>query len=283
MSLAMNKRVKNTSSDVIKKKTEYPKDSMDRFGDDLAELVLSYQSIEDKVNQECVSKQWRRIIYNKVTKLLIDELFVRVNKEDKYVDNISTEVLEGLLKKCPHIRNIRFSQNLLHTDPDNCIRFFSLIIQYCSRLNEFQFILDIMPNQIFQEFFTKFGQHLKRIEITGYYIDDKFRRLLKLCPNLQYIKCSRRKLSELFDEIDDKQCLVSKLKYLKYRITVNDDSGRESIDRLRKIIDNNKNTLKSVALDLQAEDYWDSDESDVEDDEEEEGGKYMPPLSMRFC
>ena len=43
----------------------YANNSFDRFGDDLTELIVSYLWFEDKVRLECVSKQWRRLIYNK--------------------------------------------------------------------------------------------------------------------------------------------------------------------------------------------------------------------------
>ena len=41
------------------------KSSFDRFGDDLTELILSYLSFENKLRFECVSKQWRRLVFNK--------------------------------------------------------------------------------------------------------------------------------------------------------------------------------------------------------------------------
>ena len=43
----------------------YAKNSFDRLGDDLTELILQYLTFEDTVRLECVSKQWRRLIYNK--------------------------------------------------------------------------------------------------------------------------------------------------------------------------------------------------------------------------
>ena len=57
---SLNKEVLKTSSRVV-----YPKNSFDRFGDDLTELIVSYLCFEDKVRLECVSKQWRRLIYQK--------------------------------------------------------------------------------------------------------------------------------------------------------------------------------------------------------------------------
>ena len=41
------------------------KNSFDRLGDDLTELILQYLTFEDKVRLECVSKQWRRLVFNK--------------------------------------------------------------------------------------------------------------------------------------------------------------------------------------------------------------------------
>jgi hypothetical protein len=40
-------------------------DSFDRFGDDLCEVLISYLSISDKIGFECVSKQWKSLIFNK--------------------------------------------------------------------------------------------------------------------------------------------------------------------------------------------------------------------------
>jgi hypothetical protein len=48
----------------------YPKNSFERFGDDLCELLLSYLSISDKIHFDCVSKQWQRLVFNK-QKILI--------------------------------------------------------------------------------------------------------------------------------------------------------------------------------------------------------------------
>ena len=39
--------------------------SFQRFGDDLCELLLSYQRFEDKILFECVSHQRQRLIFNK--------------------------------------------------------------------------------------------------------------------------------------------------------------------------------------------------------------------------
>ena len=55
-----SKRVKHQST-----VGHFSRDSFDRFGDDLTELILSFLTFEDKVRLEFVSKQWKRSIFQK--------------------------------------------------------------------------------------------------------------------------------------------------------------------------------------------------------------------------
>ena len=41
------------------------KDSMERMGDDLTEVIVSYLTFADRVRLECMSRQWRSFIYRK--------------------------------------------------------------------------------------------------------------------------------------------------------------------------------------------------------------------------
>jgi hypothetical protein len=50
----------------------YNRDSFDRFGDDLCELILSYLTLNDCLEYQCVNKQWKRLVFNKQMKLIID-------------------------------------------------------------------------------------------------------------------------------------------------------------------------------------------------------------------
>ena len=43
----------------------YAKNSMDRFGDDLTEEVIQYLKFKDKIRLECVSKQWKRCVFQR--------------------------------------------------------------------------------------------------------------------------------------------------------------------------------------------------------------------------
>ncbi|CAG2116930.1 unnamed protein product [Medioppia subpectinata] len=55
----------------------YAKDSMDRLGDDLYGLVLSYLSLEDRFLYECVSKQFQRTVFECVVDITLNEHIIR--------------------------------------------------------------------------------------------------------------------------------------------------------------------------------------------------------------
>ena len=69
------------------------KSSFDRFGDDLIELVLSYLSLKKCFRFRCVSKQWKRLIFNKQKHLDLSR-------------NSHSNELEIILKNCANIRSI---------------------------------------------------------------------------------------------------------------------------------------------------------------------------------
>src|SRR6185437_15089515 len=87
----------------------YAKDSMDRFGDDLCGLILSYLKLDDRFRCECVSKQWQRLVYTTVRHLTIDEkLMTQMTQKrnlcgETYLD---VSVMATIAKKCPHIKSI---------------------------------------------------------------------------------------------------------------------------------------------------------------------------------
>ena len=117
----------------------YLKNSFDRLGDDLTELILQYLTFEDKVRLECVSKQWRRLVFNKqfVIEILGSESINYINSNNcgqqlvSYLGSISKEkhnslnklmivranrlldirklnieAFESVLKKCPNIKKV---------------------------------------------------------------------------------------------------------------------------------------------------------------------------------
>ncbi|CAG2120048.1 unnamed protein product, partial [Medioppia subpectinata] len=83
----------------------YAKDSMDRFGDDLCGLILSYLPLKHRFPLECVSKQFRRKVFESVVDIKIrNQLFGL--KGNTSADIIG--VLERVAEKCPNIQLIDF-------------------------------------------------------------------------------------------------------------------------------------------------------------------------------
>ncbi|XP_054159522.1 uncharacterized protein LOC128957734 [Oppia nitens] len=181
--------------------------SFDRFGDDLSELMLSYLTFEDKLRHESVSKQWHQLIPQTVTDIRFDEKFLQIT------DNSLT----ALLSKCPNITSIDIS--LLDFTKDYTYSFssinrylsiLSLIIRYCPQLRHiyidrnvgtnnlvslYDIIDELVPlfhrlNQLIPEYdrlFTVFAEQLQTIQVK----DQVFKLLnkvlikhLKKCTNL---------------------------------------------------------------------------------------------------
>ncbi|CAG2101682.1 unnamed protein product [Medioppia subpectinata] len=83
---------------------KYSKDSFDRFGDDLCQQLLSFLTFEDRFRCECLSKQWRRLVFNTQKDIHY--------REDNNWSDLST--FEMILKKCQNITHLR---NLVYTTP----------------------------------------------------------------------------------------------------------------------------------------------------------------------
>ena len=197
--LSLNKEVLKTSSRVV-----YPKNSFDRFADDLTELIVSYLWFEDKVRLECVSKQWRRLVFNK--QIVIDlkdlcsndeskkknslkSLFRRYYYNDKrgyrYLsisNDFDRQLLESVLKKCPNISQIDNSSNIYTNH-------FDLISKYCRRITKL-----ITPSytngEKMIELVTKHGQWLQELVIMHSWSrpwPNYVKTLLQMCSNIKNI------------------------------------------------------------------------------------------------
>ena len=81
----MSKRLKNkrkkTERQVLSKgltsrqRVVYGKDSFDRFDHKLTEEILRYLTFSDKVKLECVSKQWKRCIFQRQFVLKVSDYY----------------------------------------------------------------------------------------------------------------------------------------------------------------------------------------------------------------
>lgn len=226
----------------MKKNTEYPKDSMDRLGDDLTELVLSYLSFEDKVRFESMSTQWRRLVFSKQTKLIIDNQMIEKSHRTRL---FRLQAVESVLNKCPHITTIVIQRG--RHSIANLDQVFELIIKYCDHLHEFTAVSQSLSDQLIHRFFDKFGPKLKSLVFfnPGENLT-RFRSIVTQCPQLESIKSPNLRLSHI---CDGNQVLVKSLKTFNYRFNMDD------IERLRVFVDNNKTSLESLSLDMSEHEY----------------------------
>ena len=184
----------------------YAKNSFDRFGDDLTEEILQYLTFEDKIRLECVSKQWRRLVFNKQFAIEIHCSYITTkdNLNQLIIDEDLDEVLtkkelnnEGLisvLKKCPNITDVKIEFRV----KDEVL---SLISQYCSRIKSLTHSTEF-DNAL--DFFGIYGHKLEELDIINLKQDlnenssEDIKTILEFCPNLKKIKFFE--LSVIFTE-----------------------------------------------------------------------------------
>ncbi|CAG2175202.1 unnamed protein product [Oppiella nova] len=106
------KRPKVSSNDMKSTEEEcYRKDSFDRYGDDLCEVILSHLSLDDCFRFECLSKQWKRSVFAKRHTLVVDNKLLRkwgVIDNSKMRD-INMKALMSVTNKCANITSIQMT------------------------------------------------------------------------------------------------------------------------------------------------------------------------------
>ena len=155
---------------------------MDRFGDDMCELLLSDLNFEEKVRLECVSKQWKRCTFQREVELSVLEMECDDVKEQRELDK---HFVEFILKKCRNIKIVDISEEVSS-------EVLSVIGRYCPHIRSLAFTLNGVEDL---EFFRDNGRKLvKLIVFNGY---NEF-IILHLCPNVKRSLCER--LSVILNE-----------------------------------------------------------------------------------
>ena len=179
----------------------YAKNSFDRFGDDLTELILQYLTFEDKVRLECVSKQWRRLVFNKQFVIdlrderiqqtkdsLIIILYQQTSSPSDNDNSVRFDIyLESVLKKCPNIKKVIIDYGI-----DSSV--LSLIGRYCDRIKSLCYNSDYGSAKIVLSFFRIYGHKLEELDINAENVKEvAMKQILNFCPNVNSIKCSNLK------------------------------------------------------------------------------------------
>ena len=233
----------------------YGKSSFDRFGDDLIELVLSYISFEDSFHFRGVSKQWKRLVFNKQNKLIVklDENS-RIHFMNDSFNEFNLKVFQLVLKNCRKITSIYFEYNYNlfgNKTVVNINTLFDLIINYCNNLSEIfiSFKSKNFTQNTINKFGQKFGLKLKRLYLQSVYNYNNNYKIIKFCPNLTHLWVSRLKCA-----FDGNQVLCKKLKYFEFNYSSKDRT------RIDSFIESNKNSLKVFSINF--EDEEDVNEND---------------------
>ncbi|XP_054155960.1 uncharacterized protein LOC128954406 [Oppia nitens] len=218
------------------------KDSFDRFGDDLAELLLKYLPIKDRLRLQSVSKQWSALIFNTQTDLIFDWKLLHKMSLDSRRDYYQTiKLFKLIVSKCPNITAVTISESSWyapkHPDTDDMMkRIIDILIENCHRLRHFTIKLDYdglwsVIDSTFERFFRQFGRQLLTFKFEGY--------------NHEFNK-------QLFNKVDDS---MPNLKTLDI-ITYDNFDGQECIVKLNDIFIDNKmcyslpKSLKSLNIKL---------------------------------
>jgi hypothetical protein len=199
-------------------------DSFDRFGDDLCQLLLSFLPISDKIKFECVSKQWKSLIFNKQQKLIIsisntnknsmECLTYKLNQPKSmllFIFCINTTKLEKVLQKFKFITHLKIisdtEREYLFIEPE----VLQLIVTYCKFLKRFESIYSDFPDFSkinFNDLSLSFGQRLEYFKFDNI-SRENMKAILQLTNNLKalhinYCKLNANDLLERrFSKIDE--------------------------------------------------------------------------------
>ncbi|CAG2102269.1 unnamed protein product [Medioppia subpectinata] len=99
--------IETTDDGNTQKPQIYAKNSMDRYGDDLCEVLLSYLLPEDRFRCECVSKQFSRTVFKSVVDIKINDRLLKQIQDSSFgCEKHIPEVLGIFRNNCPHLRDI---------------------------------------------------------------------------------------------------------------------------------------------------------------------------------
>ena len=171
----------------------YPKDTMDRLGDDLTELILSFLWFEDKIRLECVSKQWKRCVFQR--QFLIEIDYNRDHKNHSSLNGLfrrsdderqsDEQRLVSIMKKCPKITKVVLGRKA----QDFAIGMMNYYYPDVN-VNNIEDLLNIDPNVLPPHRKQVFGNDLKYLLNSNRYAFDSqvLLPLGQFCPHIKSLK-----------------------------------------------------------------------------------------------
>ncbi|CAG2102289.1 unnamed protein product [Medioppia subpectinata] len=197
----------DTEDEVIQQPKIYAKNSFDRFGDDLCGHILSYLSLDDRFDYECVSKQFQRTVFESVVDIALHDKFVRSR-----TDVNDMKMLATISRKCSHIHTI----DIRRIDTKKLPEVLTIFRNNCRHLRNIYCILDTNTAQMMPEF----GPMVTQID--GIWLDE--RQVLNDCHHLSRLRSS---LSNCFDNTSGK-LLVKNLQRIEFSYNISNNNQQLS-------------------------------------------------------
>ncbi len=230
----------------------YRKDSFDRFGDDLCQLLLSYLPISHSIRYECVSNQWKLLLFNKQRVLNltlmsnniydnIEQIFYKNSNFNDFNIKIRQKQLKTVLKKCRFINQIKIQSNCLIDS-----KIFEIIRDNCYDLKVFICFANInnLSQEVLNSFGQKFSHSLKHFVIHNI----GFEKMNKLLISTTFSKLEKLEFNYDFEGNILKNInkeLMPKLSEIKFPFN--------SFDGLKSLTDNYWQTIKKIDIILDTE------------------------------
>ncbi|CAG2099967.1 unnamed protein product [Medioppia subpectinata] len=214
----------DTEDEDIQQPQIYAKNSMDRFGDDLCGLILSYLSLDERFDCECVSKQFQRTVFESVVDITLHDSS-RVKRSRTDINDM--KMLATIGRKCPHIHTIdcrRISNRFTKQLPE-------VLAIFRDNLRHIYCNLDTNTGELMPEF----GQLVTRI---GNILANE-RQSLTHCHRLSRLRVHQ--LCDVFDKNTD-ELLAKNLK--RFVFSYNNSNNNE---QLTAFVAQNQ-SLRSVKL-----------------------------------
>ena len=227
----------------------YPKNSFDRFGDDLTELILQYLTFEDKVRLDCVSKQWRRLVFNKQLAIEInwthskDSLKRLIKSNENSKPSLDGQALKLILKKCKNIKTFDYSRLRLNG------KVLSLIGRYCPNIKSLRYWPKIGSDDNILSFFRIYGHKLEELYLYGNYIINEIQYYFEFCPNLK--KVSVMDFSVISSEDKEFMPKLERIEsFVRIRPMIIDDITIDYVNKMKILSDKYSKTMKSLDIRL---------------------------------
>ena len=164
--------VHRDSPHILKMSILNSNNSFDRYGDDLTGLLLSYLPAKEKFRYECISRQWKRLIFNNIYGIQIGKLENEVDRGSHILirlskNSVDLSMLEKILDKCLNIKSVLVSEFITGHEFSNRELVFKLLIKKCNNLNRFPKNFHVNDESLMMDFLEKFGKKINVVSCTS--------------------------------------------------------------------------------------------------------------------